>query len=98
MNYSEQSALIQKSSVKKSTNSKKRSTSSDKPNYILVDEHLLEKCHFVWRPCNFYDGVQKKIDKRMLKLMSNDDNPLVYNHFEMTKGIGTKSGLIRSLK
>jgi len=95
LNYSEQVSIIQKAQQRRVNNKKKQ---SDKPNYINVDEFLIDKCNFIWRPCNYYEGVQKKIDRRMLKSISNDDNPLVYNHFEVTKGIGTKSGLIRSLK
>jgi len=42
--------------------------------------------------------AQRRIDKRMLRLTHYDENPLVYNHFEYLKGVGTKNGLIRSLK
>ena len=69
-----------------------------KVNYTAVDEMIIERCSFLWRPCNFYDCVQKKIDKRMLKHGFDEENPLVYNHFEHLKCVGTKSGLVRSLK
>jgi hypothetical protein len=69
-----------------------------KSNYSGIDELIIEKCNFIWRPCNFYEQVQRKIDKRMLKIRYNEENPLIYNHFEQTRQIGTKSGLIRSLR
>ena len=69
-----------------------------KANYSGIDELIIEKCNFIWRPCNFYEQVQRKIDKRMLKIRYNEENPLIYNHFEQTRQIGTKSGLIRSLR
>ena len=50
----------------------------------------------MWRPVNYYDSVQRKIDRRMLKQHTSE--PFVYNHLEVTKGIGSKSGLIKSLK
>ena len=34
----------------------------------------------------------------MLKLRYYEENPLIYNHFEQTRAIGTKSGLVRSLR
>lgn len=65
----------------------------DEPEYQPVDESLIDKCHFIWRPCNFYDSVQKKIDRRF-----SEQVPLIYNHFQSLKEIGTKTGLIRSLR
>jgi hypothetical protein len=62
----------------------------DKPSNQMIDEAIIDKCSFVWRPVNYYDSVQKRIDKK--------NGSLVYNHFELLKCIGTKSGLIRSLK
>ena len=55
---------------------------------------MIEKCHFIWRPFNFtnYD-LHKRIDKRNIR-----NHYLIFNHFEHLKTIGTKSGLIRSLK
>ena len=39
----------------------------DKPNYTAIDETIVDKCNFVWRPVNYYEWLQKKITKRMLK-------------------------------
>lgn len=59
---------------------------------------MIEKCHFVWKPFNFYERrTQQKIDKRLLR-QNNNSNPFILNHFETLKTIGTKSGLVRSLK
>ena len=40
------------------------------------------------------DRKEDKIDKRL----SKDPRPFVYNHFEILRGLCTKTGLIRSLK
>jgi hypothetical protein len=42
--------------------------------------------------------LQKKITRRMLKQSGQNTTPFIYNHFESTKGIGTKAGLINSLR
>jgi len=34
----------------------------------------------------------------MVRTNYNEDNPFLYNHFESLKMIGTKAGLIRSLR
>lgn len=61
------------------------------------DEAVIEKCHFIWKPFNFHDNVlQRKIDKRLIRCSAG--TPMVFNHFECLKAIGTKSGLIRSLR
>ncbi len=39
-------------------------------------------------------GGYDKIDKRILK----DSRPFLFNHFEILRGLCTKTGLIRSLK
>lgn len=62
-----------------------------------LDELMIEKCNFIWKPFNYYDReTQRKIDRRLLR-QNNTTNPLVLNHFESLKQIATKSGLIRSL-
>ncbi len=58
------------------------------------EEDCIEKCHFVWRPFNYSSEYYKRIDKRM----AIKQIPFIYNHFEVLKGLVTKSGLIRSLK
>lgn len=60
-----------------------------------LDEAIIEKCNFVWRPINFYDRI---LQKRICKRCSRQNQPFVLNHFECVNSIGTKSGLIRSLK
>jgi hypothetical protein len=62
-----------------------------------LDDAVIDKCHFIWKPFNFHDkNLQRRIDRRMVR--QTNTNPLVFNHFECLKDIGTKSGLIRSLK
>jgi hypothetical protein len=59
---------------------------------------VVEKCHFVWKPFNFYEReTQKKIERRLLR-QNNNVHPFILNHFEILKTIGTKSGLVRSLR
>ena len=76
----------------------------DKPNYTAIDETIVDKCNFIWRPVNYYEWLQKKITKRMLKSsglnssINQSSSPFIYNHFESTKGIGTKAGLVNSLR
>lgn len=53
---------------------------------------MIEKAQFIWRPVNFHDQLQKRMDKRL------GEAGLVVNHFQSLKEIGTKTGLIRSLK
>jgi hypothetical protein len=62
----------------------------------LKDEALcVEKCHFVWRPVNYNPQGYQRIDKRLVK---SSGPTLLYNHFEVLKGLTTKTGLIKSLK
>ena len=58
------------------------------------EEDNIEKCHFLWRPFNYPLDGYKRIDKRIVR----NPNIFIYNHFEVLKGLTTKSGLIRSLK
>ena len=45
---------------------------------------------------NYFErDLQRKIDARLAR--TSRVNTLVYNHFEVLKSIGSKSGLIRSL-
>ena len=60
-----------------------------------MDEAIIDKCQFVWKPFNYYEKeTQRKIDRRLVR----QNQVFVFNHFEVLKSIGTKSGLIRSLK
>ena len=58
------------------------------------ETECVEKCHFVWKPFNYNADGYKRIDKRVTVKHA----PFIYNHFEVLKGLVTKSGLIRSLK
>ncbi len=51
-------------------------------------------CNFIFRPINFGYSGYEKLNAR-LKL---SDDSIIFNHFEVLKGICTKSGLIRSLR
>ena len=57
----------------------------------------IEKCNFIWRPVNFNPESQKRLDQR-LSIKRGSLGPLIYNHFEVLKGLTTKTGLVRSLK
>jgi hypothetical protein len=61
------------------------------------ETEAIEKCHFLWKPFNYTPEYYKRIDKRMSGVKAHT-NPFIYNHFEVLKGLVTKSGLIRSLK
>ncbi len=43
---------------------------------------------------NFGFSGYDKVDKRILR----DPKPFIFNHFEVIRGLVTKTGLIRSLK
>lgn len=49
----------------------------------------------MWRPVNYGIEGYKRIDKRVVR---NTGTPLIYNHFEVLKGLTTKTGLIKSMK
>lgn len=64
-------------------------------NWVQCKElESIERAHFLWRPFNYSGEFYKRIDKRG----ASKQSPFVYNHFEVLKGLVTKSGLIRSLK
>ena len=58
------------------------------------EDECIEKCNILWRPFNYPSETYKRIDRRLIRNIQ----PFVYNHFEVLKGLTTKSGLIRSLK
>jgi len=70
---------------------------SRRANWVEHKEEAtcIEKCHFVWRPVNYGIDGYKRIDKRVVR---NSGMPLLYNHFEVIKGLTTKTGLIKSMK
>ena len=55
----------------------------------------MESSHYLWRPVNFGFSGYDKIDKKILR---EPRTPFIYNHFEILRGLCTKTGLIRSLK
>lgn len=67
----------------------------DRGNWVEIpQEDALVNCDFIWKPVNFtfsmYDMINKRCDKEPCQL--------VINHFEVIRGIATKTGLIRTLK
>ena len=64
-------------------------------NWVQCREtESIEKCHFLWRPVNYNIDGYKRMDRRF----QTKGQVLIYNHFEVLKGLTTKTGLIRSLK
>jgi hypothetical protein len=61
----------------------------------------IEDAHFLWRPLAFTFTVCDKSNRKGFDKMDKRDDvnplPLVFNHFENTRGIGTKTGIVRSL-
>ena len=98
LDYKAQVAQVEKNNEKNRMRSASKRRIYDSGQGCNVDASVIDKCHFIWRPCNFYESVQYRIDKRGVRLSHNEENPLIYNHFETTKCIGTKHGLIRSLR
>jgi hypothetical protein len=102
LNYQEQLALCNKSMQRRIRAKSAAYPAEDMPERVAgreVDEHLIDKCHFIWRPSNWYEATQnKRIDRRMTKLSQAEQTPFVFNHFENLNGIGNKSGLIKSLR
>jgi hypothetical protein len=62
---------------------------------VKDESQCIEKCHFVWRPVNYNIDGYKRINKRVVR---SNIAPLIFNHFEILKGLTTKTGLIKSLK
>ena len=64
-------------------------------NWTQVSEEVaIENCNFYWRQLNLNWENYDKLDVR---LESDSSRPIFFNHFECTRGITTKTGLIRSL-
>ena len=57
----------------------------------MEQDESVETAHSIWRPVNFGAPGYQRMDER-------SGPPLVYNHFEYLKGIGTKSGIVSVLK
>jgi hypothetical protein len=60
----------------------------------VSQEDALDLANYLWRPVNFGFSGYDKIDKRLVR----EPRPFIYNHFEILRGLCTKTGLIRSLK
>lgn len=72
-----------------------RKVMQDRKNWTEVQpEDAIDNCNFLFRPVNFgYSGYEK-----MNNRLRDGGDLFVFNHFEVLKGICTKSGLIRSLR
>lgn len=53
----------------------------------------LEQSHFLWKQLNLSFHNYDKLDLRL----TEGSKPIFFNHFENTRGITTKTGLIRTL-
>jgi hypothetical protein len=54
----------------------------------------VESADFYWRQVNLGFSGYDKIDQRI----SSNPRPFIFNHFEVIRGICTKTNLIKSLK
>ena len=61
----------------------------------LPDEDAIENVDFYWRTINLGFSGYDKIDKRMI---AKQGRPFIFNHFEVIRGICTKTNLIKTLK
>jgi hypothetical protein len=65
-------------------------------NWKLVEEDdAIEKANFYWRQLNLSFLAYDKFDTRT---DTDKNNPFIFNHFEVNRGICTKTGLVRSLR
>ena len=64
-------------------------------NWTKIDEEGgIENANFLWQQCNLSFRGYDRLDERL----ENSTEPFYFNHFEVTRGICTKTGLIRTLK
>ena len=61
----------------------------------IAEENAIDSAHFYWRQTNFNYKSYELLDAR---LEVDPNKGMFFNHFENTRGIGTKTGLIRSLQ
>jgi hypothetical protein len=67
----------------------------DRGNWKQVsEEEAIEQADFFWRQVNLGFSGYDKVDKRL----TTNSTPFVFNHFEVIRGICTKTNLIKSLK
>ena len=65
-------------------------------NWNQIDEEgAIENANFLWQQLNLSFRGYDRLDER---LEANPTEPFFFNHFEVTRGICTKTGLIRTLK
>lgn len=68
---------------------------TDRGNWKQVtEEEAIESSDFFWRQVNLGFSGYDKVDKRL----TTNSTPFVFNHFEVIRGICTKTNLIKSLR
>jgi len=60
----------------------------------MEEDQAIETTDFFWRQVNLGFSGYDKVDKRL----TTNTKPFVFNHFEVIRGICTKTNLIKSLK
>ncbi len=60
----------------------------------MSEEEAIETCDFFWRQVNLGFSGYDKVDKRLV----SSTKPFIFNHFEVIRGICTKTNLIKSLR
>ena len=64
-------------------------------NWTKVDEDVaIDTANFLWQQLNLSFRGYDRLDERL----DSNSSPFFFNHFEVTRGITTKTGLIRTLK
>jgi hypothetical protein len=61
---------------------------------VMEEDQAIETTDFFWRQVNLGFSGYDKVDKRL----TTNSTPLIFNHFEVIRGICTKTNLIKSLK
>ena len=61
---------------------------------VMEEDQAIETTDFFWRQVNLGFSGYDKVDKRL----TTNSKPFVFNHFEVIRGICTKTNLIKSLK
>ena len=59
----------------------------------VSNAEAVDRAHFIWQPLNFSYKVYVKVDS-----LQRTSHPKILNHMENLRTIGTKTGLVRSLK
>jgi hypothetical protein len=61
---------------------------------VMEEDQAIETTDFFWRQVNLGFSGYDKVDKRL----TTNSKPFIFNHFEVIRGICTKTNLIKSLK